>query len=121
MGAAVRYLLDTGPENVFAAVAANAAYLRTQLPTLPGVTVRDLGTEHSGIVSFTIDRIDPIEVRDRLHESDITVTVSHRGSTLLDMSARHLDSVVRASPHCFVTTAELDRFLDSMERLVRAN
>lgn len=121
LGAAVRYLLDLGPENVFAAVAANAGYLRAQLPALPGVTVRDLGTEHSGIVSFTIDGIDPIEIRDRLRESDITVTVSHRGSTLLDMSARHLDSVVRASPHCFVTIEELDRFLDAIERLVHLN
>ncbi|AHH21406.1 putative pyridoxal-phosphate-dependent protein EgtE [Nocardia nova SH22a] len=117
LGAAVRYLLDLGPDNVFAAVAANAGYLREHLPAVRGATVRDLGTEHSGIVSFTIDGLDPIEIRDRLRESDITVTVSHRGSTLLDMSARHLDSVVRASPHCFVTTAELDRFLAAVERL----
>ncbi|MEV5651356.1 aminotransferase class V-fold PLP-dependent enzyme [Nocardia sp. NPDC052254] len=121
LGAAVRYLLDLGPDNVFAAVAANARYLREHLPGVRGATVRDLGTEHSGIVSFTIEGIDPVEIRDRLRESDITVTVSHRGSTLLDMSARHLDAVVRASPHCFVTTAELDRFLDAVERLAHTN
>nr|WP_227985104.1 aminotransferase class V-fold PLP-dependent enzyme [Nocardia spumae] len=119
LGAAVRYLLDLGPEHVFAAVAANANRLRDQLPSIPGVTVRDLGTERSGIVSFTIEGLDPVEIRDRLRDSDITVTVSHRSSTLLDMSARRLDSVVRASPHCFVSVEELDRFLDAVGRLAR--
>ncbi len=119
LGAAVRYLLDLGPEHVFAAVAANADRLREHLPAIPGTTVRDLGTEHSGIVSFTIDGLEPVEIRDRLRDSDITVTVSHRSSTLLDMSARHLDSVVRASPHCFVSTEDLDRFLDAVEHLAR--
>ncbi|WP_425303551.1 aminotransferase class V-fold PLP-dependent enzyme [Nocardia wallacei] len=117
LGAAVRYLLELGPGNVYAAVAANAGQLRKTLPQVPGVTVRDLGTLHSGIVSFTVDGVHPHEIRDRLREQDITVTVSHRGSTLLDMSARHLDAVVRASPHCFVTTEELDRFVDAVAAL----
>ncbi|MBB5912718.1 selenocysteine lyase/cysteine desulfurase [Nocardia transvalensis] len=114
LGAAVDYLLELGPENVYAAVAANAEYLRKTLPQIEGITVRDLGTRHSGIVSFTLDGVPPVDIRDHLREQDITVTVSHRGSTLLDMTARDLDSVVRASPHCFVTTAELDRFLDAV-------
>nr|WP_280266559.1 aminotransferase class V-fold PLP-dependent enzyme [Nocardia wallacei] len=117
LGAAVRYLLELGPGNVYAAVAANAGQLRKTLPQVPGVTVRDLGTLHSGIVSFTVDGVHPHEIRDRLREQDITVTVSHRGSTLLDMSERHLDAVVRASPHCFVTTEELDRFVDAVAAL----
>ncbi|WP_324193916.1 aminotransferase class V-fold PLP-dependent enzyme [Nocardia blacklockiae] len=119
LGAAVRYLLDLGPDNVYDAIAANAEYLRKTLPEIPGVTVRDLGTRHSGIVSFTVDALPPVEVRDRLREQDITVTVSHRGSTLLDMSARRLDAVLRASPHCFVTTAELDRFVDAVSAASR--
>src|SRR5690606_41522336 len=47
--------------------------------------------EHSGIVSFTVAGVEPVEVRDRLLDSDITVTVSHASSTLLDMSSRGLD------------------------------
>lgn len=117
LGAAVRYLLDTGPEAVYAAIADRAGHLRAGLARTAGVTLRDLGTEHAGIVSFTVAGRDPVDVRDRLRESDITVTVSHSGSTLLDMSARGLDSVVRASPHCFVTTGELDRFLEAVADL----
>ncbi|MGW0182255.1 aminotransferase class V-fold PLP-dependent enzyme [Nocardia sp. NPDC003345] len=111
LGAAVRYLLDLGPDEVYAAIAERAGYLRGALGELPGVTVRDLGVEHSGIVSFTVDGLESVEVRDRLLGEDITVSVSHRGSTLLDMSARGLDSLVRASPHYFVSRDELDRFV----------
>ncbi|MGA6209511.1 aminotransferase class V-fold PLP-dependent enzyme [Nocardia testacea] len=117
LGAAVRYLLELGPEEVYSAIAERAEYLRGALGELAGVTVRDLGVEHSGIVSFTVDGTAPVEVRDRLLGKDITVTVSHRGSTLLDMSARGLDSVVRASPHCFVSRDELDRFVAAVAAL----
>ncbi|NKY55698.1 aminotransferase class V-fold PLP-dependent enzyme [Nocardia flavorosea] len=117
LGAAVRYLLDLGPDQVYAAIAERADYLRGALGELPGVTVRDLGVEHSGIVSFTVAGVEPVQVRDLLLDSDITVTVSHASSTLLDMSSRGLGSVVRASPHCFVDRPELDRFLAAVAAL----
>jgi cysteine desulfurase / selenocysteine lyase len=117
LGAAVDYLLELGPDEVYAAIAARAEYLRKGLAEITGVTVRDLGIRHSGIVSFTVDSVAPVQVRDRLAAEDITVTVSHRSSTLLDMSGRALDAVVRASPHCFVDFAELDRFLAAVAEL----
>ncbi|WP_278261306.1 aminotransferase class V-fold PLP-dependent enzyme [Nocardia sp. AG03] len=119
LGAAVDHLLDLGPEAVYAAVADRAAYLRALLPELPGVTVRDLGTEHSGIVSFTVDGHEPMWLRDRLAERGVTVTVSHASSTLLDMTGRGLAAVVRASPHCFVSPADLDRFVATLAELTR--
>ncbi|WP_280406815.1 aminotransferase class V-fold PLP-dependent enzyme [Nocardia carnea] len=117
LGAAVRYLLDLGPDQVYAAIAERADYLRGALGELPAVTVRDLGVEHSGIVSFTVGGVASAEVRDRLLDKDITVTVSQASSTLLDMSARGLDSVVRASPHCFVDRDELDSFIAAVAAL----
>ncbi|WP_435590377.1 aminotransferase class V-fold PLP-dependent enzyme [Nocardia sp. bgisy118] len=117
LGAAVRYLLDLGPEDVYAAIGARAEYLRKALPEIGGVTVRDNGVRHSGIVSFTVDGRATTEVRDRLAAQNITVTVSFASSTLLDMTARGLDSVVRASPHCFVSFEELDRFVAAVAAL----
>ncbi|GEM32108.1 aminotransferase class V [Nocardia neocaledoniensis NBRC 108232] len=117
LGAAVDYLLTLGPEEVYAGVAARASHLRKTLPELAGVTVRDLGTEHSGIVSFTVDGHDPVELRDRLREHAVTVTVSHAGSTLLDMTERALPAIVRASPHYFVSTDDLDRFTAALARI----
>ncbi|WP_280344530.1 aminotransferase class V-fold PLP-dependent enzyme [Nocardia neocaledoniensis] len=117
LGAAVDYLLALGPEEVYAGVAARANHLRKTLPELPGVTVRDLGTEHSGIVSFTVDGHDPVDLRDRLAEHAVTVTVSHAGSTLLDMTERALPAIVRASPHYFVSTDDLDRFTAALAQI----
>lgn len=119
LGAAVRYLLDTGPAQVYQAIAERAEYLRKTLVEIGGVTVHDRGTQHAGIVSFTVDGLEPLAVRDRLAGEHITVTVSHRGSTLLDMTSRDLNAVVRASPHAFVSFEDLDRFVGAVTALAR--
>ncbi|MGW6426406.1 aminotransferase class V-fold PLP-dependent enzyme [Nocardia sp. NPDC055053] len=119
LGAAVDYLLALGPDEVYATVAERADYLRKTLPELSGVTVRDLGTDHSGIVSFTADNHNPVHLRDRLADHAVTVTVSHASSTLLDMTARTLPAVVRASPHYFVSTEDLDRFVAALADIIR--
>jgi selenocysteine lyase/cysteine desulfurase len=117
LGAAVRHLLDSGPDLVYAEIAARADYLRTALAAVPGVTVRDRGTVRSGIVSFTVSGFTPELVRDLLLEADITVTVSPARSTLRDMTTRGLDGVVRASPHVFVSYPELDYTVDTITHL----
>ncbi|MEE2031617.1 aminotransferase class V-fold PLP-dependent enzyme [Rhodococcus chondri] len=119
LGAAVDYLLALGIDAVADAVAYRAEHTRDGLARIPGVTVRDLGGPRSGIVSFTVDGRDPQSVRDELAARSVTVTVSHRSSTLLDMSARRLDAVVRASPHYFVSPADVDRFLASVRELAQ--
>ena len=122
LGVAVDYLLALGPAHVERAVRQLAAQLRTSLAELPGVVVRDPepeagGPELSGIVSFTIDGIDPARVKDELAAADVTVSVSGAASTLLDMRARGLDSVVRASPHYFVTPEQVDEAVAAVRRL----
>ncbi|EME61903.1 aminotransferase [Rhodococcus ruber BKS 20-38] len=120
LGAAVDYLLEFGVDAVTEAVAYRAEHLRDGLGRIPGVAVRDLGKEHSGIVSFTVDGWEPPRLREALAAEAITVTVSGRGSTLLEMSARRLESVVRASPHYFVSPADVDRFLAAVRALTRS-
>ncbi|NUS44511.1 MAG: aminotransferase class V-fold PLP-dependent enzyme [Mycobacteriaceae bacterium] len=117
LGAAVRYLLDIGAHRAFAEVADRGKYLRAALSQIPTVVLHDLGTQHSGIVSFTVTGTSPNLIRDQLRKNAITVTVSHRHSTLLDMTTRGLDSVVRASPHYFVTERQLDQFVTEIRRL----
>ncbi|WP_072806987.1 aminotransferase class V-fold PLP-dependent enzyme [Rhodococcoides yunnanense] len=117
LGTAVDYLLDIGIDNVADAVAERADHLRTALRGVRGVTVLDLGERKSGIVSFTVDGFAPTDVRDALAEKNVTVTVSHRRSTLVDMTQRGLDAVVRASPHYFVTFAQLDEMVETLRAL----
>jgi selenocysteine lyase/cysteine desulfurase len=114
LAAAVDYLLDLGVETVAADVAARAERLRELLRAIPGVAVTDLGRHRSGIVSFTVDGVTPDNVRTALARAQVIVSVSSRTSTLLDMSRRRLDSVVRASPHYFVSDDQLQAAADAV-------
>jgi selenocysteine lyase/cysteine desulfurase len=114
---AVEHALELGLDDIEEAVRSRAADLRGALSTLSGVTVRDAGPDLSGIVSFTVDGVDPVQVRDRLVEQRVTVTVSGRASTRLDMTARGLESVVRASPHYFVSPDDVDAAVAAVARV----
>ncbi|GAA2984281.1 aminotransferase class V-fold PLP-dependent enzyme [Actinokineospora diospyrosa] len=114
---ALRYALDLGLDRIAATVTARADQLRAGLAALPRVTVRDLGSAPSGIVSFTVDGMAPEAVKAALAERDITVTVSRVTSTRYDMTRRGLEQVVRASPHYFVADGQVDRAVDAVARL----
>ncbi|MGH3622485.1 MAG: aminotransferase class V-fold PLP-dependent enzyme [Sciscionella sp.] len=117
--AAARYALDLGVEEIADAVRERADRARAGLATIPGVLVRDLGRRRCGLVSFTVDGVDPTEVRDRLAERDITVTVSAPQGTRIDMTERGLSGLVRASPHYFVSLQQVDAFCAAVDELAR--
>ena len=115
--AAVRYALDLGIGDIAAAVGQRAEAIREGLSAVPGVRVHDLGTTRCGLVSFTVDGMDSERVRDVLAARDIILTRSAATSTLLDMSRRGLDVLVRASPHYFVTPEQIDTFVRAVAKL----
>lgn len=106
--AAVSYARSLGFDDIEAAVRDRGEHLRAGLAEVPGVTVHDLGAQRCGIVTFSVAGVPAAEVRDRLREKNITVTVSGVTSTRYDMARRGLDEIVRASPHYFVSPTQLD-------------
>jgi cysteine desulfurase len=114
---AVEHLLRLGADEVEREVRSRGAALRAALAELPGVTVRDVGPDLSGLVSFTVDGVEADQVRDRLGEQGVTVTTSGLASTRLDMTERGLTSVVRASPHYFVSPEDLERAAAAVSRV----
>ncbi|HEV7906931.1 MAG TPA: aminotransferase class V-fold PLP-dependent enzyme [Pseudonocardiaceae bacterium] len=111
--AAARYALDLGLDAIADEIADRAQRLRAGLAEIPGATVRDQGVRRCGIVTFTIDGVAAAEVKERLGDKGITVSTSGASSTLLDMTRRGLDAVVRASPHYFVSPRQIERALDA--------
>ena len=117
-GAAIEYAQALGLERIWTRVQALAETLRTRLAAVPGVSVRDLGVVRGGIVSFTVRGVDAARVKAALRAASINVTVSPARGTLLDMRARGLSEVVRASVHYYNTDEELDRLVAEVARLV---
>ena len=118
-GAAVDYALALGLERIWARVHGLGEALRQRLAAVPGVTVHDLGAVRSGIVSFAVRDRAAAAVKSALRAASINVHVSPARGTLLDMRARGLHELVRASVHYYNTEAELDRLADELARLVR--
>ena len=111
LGVAVEYAMGWGIEAIRDRVVALADRLRAALSAIPGVTVRDLGQERCGIVTFTVEGKNPGSLRSALKERKMNVTTSSVGSTRLDMEARGLSGLVRSSVHYYNTESELDQFV----------
>jgi len=99
-------------------VSSLAERLREALCALPGVAVRDQGAVRCGIVSFTVDGADLTALRDALRAQNINVSVSPSEYTLIDMQARGLPAVVRASVHYYNTDEEIARFCATLVGLL---
>ncbi|MBK6849826.1 MAG: aminotransferase class V-fold PLP-dependent enzyme [Proteobacteria bacterium] len=117
LGVAARYAISIGPEAIWERVATLGSALRTRLEALPGVTVRDRGRVKCGIVTFTVEGKDPAWIQQQLRERRINVSVSVADYTRIDMEARRLTSMVRASVHYYNSEAELDLLASAVEAL----
>ncbi len=117
LGVAVDYALALGMDKIEAELRAKAAHLREKLQALPGVTVHDIGAEKGGIVTFSKAGLDADAVKAGLTAARINVSTSGRSSTYLDMTARQLDQIVRASVHYFNTEVEIDQLCRTVAAL----
>jgi selenocysteine lyase/cysteine desulfurase len=118
LGTAIDYARHWGLEHIWRRIKTLSYQLRTWLTPLPGVIVHDRGINQCGIVTFTVENLDPVEIQQRLAQQRINVSVAVRCSTLLDLSARNLDSMLRASVHYYNTEEEIERFCMEIEKML---
>ena len=112
LGAAVDYALGWGLPSIAQRNAGLAESLRSQLDALSGVDVHDLGDERCAIVTFTVGGVGASEIAARLAEERVNVSVIPASYSRLDLEARGLDAVVRASVHYYNTDDEIGRLVD---------
>jgi selenocysteine lyase/cysteine desulfurase len=118
LGVALDYALTWGLPAIWERVQALAESLRARLAQLPGVVVCDLGATRCGIVTFTVADREPAHIQEALAEQRINVTTSSTASARLDMEARGLTGLVRASVHYYNTSAEIERFCDVLGSVI---
>jgi len=94
-----------------------AAMAREGLRSIAGVKVHDQGRQQGGIVTFTLDGLPPNRVRELLYERGTNIWTCTVRAARLDMQARDLQEVARASFHYYNTEAELETFLDQVREL----
>jgi len=114
LGAAIDHALDLGVDAIAGRVLGLGASLRERLRTVPGLTLRDRGAQQCGIVTFTLDGVDPYTCAAWMREQHVNISVSTIDFARRDFEQRGLTAVLRASVHYYNTDDELDRLLDRL-------
>ncbi|EHP43717.1 class V aminotransferase [Cupriavidus basilensis OR16] len=115
---ALEEALEIGLENIRARIDGTARALRAQLAEIPGVTVLDQGRELSGLVAFNVAGHNPMALQGSLAAQGVTIGSNGVPYTPLDMNARGIDQVARASVSYLTTEAEIGRLLAALRALV---
>jgi selenocysteine lyase/cysteine desulfurase len=120
LGAAAEYACALGLENIRERVLHLAEGLRAELAALPGITVRDLGTERAGLVTFSHDQMAAADITAALQAENITVKTVPRAGALVDTLARDIPELVRASTHYYNSEDELESVLRALRGAIGA-
>ncbi|MDB5086447.1 MAG: aminotransferase class V-fold PLP-dependent enzyme [Mucilaginibacter sp.] len=107
LGKAIEYALNIGVERIWQRVQYLAGLMRRQLEDIDGITVYDSGDLQCGIVTFSVNGMDSVLVKNELAANQINVSVGKAISTLIYMNKNQLSSIVRASVHYYNTEEEI--------------
>lgn len=111
LGLAVDYAMEIGIDQIEKRCRELSSRLRSGLRDA-GVIIRDLGSNPSSIVSFSVDGMDASAVTSAAAARNIVIGMSKPQSTRLDAEARDLPIICRASPHYYNTTDDVDRLIE---------
>jgi len=118
LAVATRYALSWGMDNIENRVVSLAERFRAQLADVSGITVLDEGTRRCGIVTFSADSRQPLELQQSLRSNGVNLSAPGRVNAQLDMGDRGLDGVLRAGVHYFNTDEEIDRAVSLITGLI---
>jgi selenocysteine lyase/cysteine desulfurase len=116
---ALQEALDLGLDTIRATIDATARTLRTELAAIDGITVLDQGREQSGLVAFNLAGQDAADVQRALAAQGITIGSNGVPYTPLDMQARGLTQIARASVSYLTSDDEISQLLDGLRKLAR--
>lgn len=116
---ALQEALEIGVENIRERIDTMAQTLRAEFAQIDGVTVLDQGHERSGLVAFNVAGHEPAAVQRALAARGVTIGANGIAYTPLDMHARGLTQIARASVSYLTTEAEIGKLLDDVRALLQ--
>ena len=119
--AALEQMQKAGIESVQQGILDNSLRLWEGLQDLPGIECLSKVPPPHGIVSFAVTGTPATDVKNRLMRQGVEVVVNQAAYTPLDMQARQLDAVVRASPHACTTVDEVETFIREMHEMCQTS
>jgi len=119
LGTAIDYALDWGLGALWERTRRLAADLRSRLAAMPHTTVHDKGRTKCGIVTFSMDAHPAEDLRRRLRDLHINVSVISPAASRLDADARALGDMVRASVHYYNAEEEIERFIRALSSVTQ--
>ncbi len=115
LGRAADEAVAVGLDAIAERVQGLAERLRGRLTDeIAGATVRDLGQNRCGIVTFSLDGADLPTVKAGLQRAGINVSIVPPASALIDTRKRNLPPMIRASVHYYNTDDEIDRLITEL-------
>jgi selenocysteine lyase/cysteine desulfurase len=114
---AVRYARFIGLKRIESRVRALGAELRQRLAAIDGIEVADVGSDKCAIVTFRSKVMAAEDIRMALRLEKINVSVSSSQSQRLDLPARGIDTLVRASPHYYNTVEDIERLCSAVSAI----
>ena len=117
LGRAIDYALKIGLEQIQERVFGLADYLRTKLEETGIINLTDEGVQKCGLVTFQHIKLSAQELKSRLSDQNVNVSISSGSGMKLSYEARNLDPLLRASVHYYNTTDEVEKFVSIIKSL----
>lgn len=118
---AVKYANNLGMKAIWKRIIYLAQILRKRLEEMDNITVHDIGKVKGGLVTFSHKNFSAGEVRQYLLNRNINVSLTSRQSTLIDMTNRNLEELVRASVHYYNTKQEIEILTEALRNMTGSN
>jgi selenocysteine lyase/cysteine desulfurase len=116
---AIEYCINIGEDKIWQQVKLMSANMRDQLSQINNVRVLDRGPEVGGLVTFHVKNSEPGFIVSELLKRKINVVPNFRAFGIIDFDEKGVEWAVRASPHYYNTTDEIDSFIENLKDIIR--
>ena len=116
---ALVYLLNLGIGNVQKRNEMLTQDLRNKLISIPRIELLDRGSRQCSIVTFSPNVYSEQAAKAYFRTKKINIHITTKSSALIDFQEKHVDWVIRVSPHYYNSEEEINSFVDAVWEMTK--